>query len=601
MTQTISILIPSRKRVHRLGELLASLRATVPHDGIEVIVAVDEDDDTKAYFKLLTLEYADIKSKLLIGEKPKYLSTIYASMFKASSGDIICYCADDVRFETMNWDRYVRARFEREPVLLYYDADHSGLCPIHGFVSRIACERIGYLFPPGFEHGYIDQWLHRVYRKIDRCRGCREVVMDHVHWHRDPSLLDSTYRVRSMDISPDGKTCDDRDKELFEKSEAQMLADAAKLESLIESSRVADFIVCPKHPVTSRHPLYQSIVNHPPAGRRFDWDDGQWWAPPLACDGVGLSHEFCKEKSQLPWTSERVALIPTYPEYLCDRRQLVFVEDWATLMSPWVLNGKTASLDIDRMPHVEDMRTLAARESWLGVATHMKRTVDDVRQVLRSEKAHYVPLGLPMPKITRQRTDTLRLLWTNSIGGQPVNFKLRGGMECIIAFTELRDAGVDISLTILGMADRWRPGGVTWVGDGISDEELFKLHDEADVVLIPGVRIHSVAVARAMAHGCVVIGSDGWGYDEYITDGETGFLAKGQRGSWVDGVMREDYSQVPSLNETLVSDLVSKIKLLVEHPSLVDDMSKAARVAAEKLFSIDTRNKALDAVLPRKL
>jgi hypothetical protein len=145
--------------------------------------------------------------------------------------------ADDVTFATPGWDEIVREHFRRHHVSLLSDSshpDHPGNVPMHGFVSRKACEALGYLTPPCFEHGYTDRWLLDVYRRA----GAPVVFTDryhiaHHHWHAEPGVFDEVYRERSLAKDAAGLTCDDRDKLVYDNKADERQRDAEKLRRLL--------------------------------------------------------------------------------------------------------------------------------------------------------------------------------------------------------------------------------------------------------------------------------------------------------------------------------------------------------------------------------
>jgi len=139
----------------------------------------------------------------------------------------------------------------------------------------------------------------------------------------------------------------------------------------------------------------------------------------------------------------------------------------------------------------------------------------------------------------------------------------------------------------------------------ISEDQMNELHAEHDVMLIPGARIHSVTVARAMTYGMPIICSDGWGYKEFVQHGVTGFFAEGQNRltGWVRDVFREDYSKMPDLNEQLVRQVKQYMTKLITQRNPLENMSVQSSQSAAQQFSLGRRNEALkgilDSTLPR--
>lgn len=359
---------------------------------------------------------------------------------------------------------------------------------------------------------------------------------------------------------------------------------------------IVDFATGLTNPYTSRHPFYGFVYEHPPEGVEFRLDASSprpvnrayadRFCETCSAQGPALD-SFVHVKSSLP-DSDAPVIVPTYPEYLGPRKQFVWVEDWTTLLSPWVLNGRTGNWDMEKDPRVPVLRHWASRPEFGGVITHMHGTVEDVERLLCTDKVFYVPLALPMPEVRRERTGAVRFLFTNSFGGQPINMRLRGFNEVVQAFKALRKRGLRVDISVVDRA--------------VDDDELDELYRTHDVFLIPGCRIHSVAVARAMAWGMPVVCSDGWGYSQYVENGVNGLVAKGQWGvtTWTgeDGMLREDYASMPALNGTLVENLVKKMSKLAD-VNLLETLSRNARKYAERYFDVGRRNRMLSAILGR--
>lgn len=223
----ITILCPSRGRPHRLREMLDSVEDTVERpNGVEVIVGLDEDDPLKdEYYEAIDAARRPIAVWTHVGgPRPVYMSDVYNAMMAGPlfRGDVVCYCADDVQFGARGWDTYVQDAFKANPVLLLYDSGQDrDDCPIHGFVSKASCDALGFLFPTGYEHGYVDRWLWAVYRELRRNVWTPKVRMHHRHWHADRSGYDGTYEFRSVARDAEGRTCDDRDRIKFDSAETK--------------------------------------------------------------------------------------------------------------------------------------------------------------------------------------------------------------------------------------------------------------------------------------------------------------------------------------------------------------------------------------------
>jgi glycosyltransferase involved in cell wall biosynthesis len=130
------------------------------------------------------------------------------------------------------------------------------------------------------------------------------------------------------------------------------------------------------------------------------------------------------------------------------------------------------------------------------------------------------------------------------------------------------------------------------------------LQRESHIYLLPAARIHIVSVLQAMSYGQAVVVSDGWGMDEYVTDGVTGLMVKGRAGkvSWMDreaGLLREDYRPMYSPDPVVVEGLVEAVSRLIEERSLRKRLGRAARKDVETKYTVAQWNAALAAAFDK--
>ena len=118
---------------------------------------------------------------------------------------------------------------------------------------------------------------------------------------------------------------------------------------------------------------------------------------------------------------------------------------------------------------------------------------------------------------------------------------------------------------------------VTYRPAHVEEPELIKAIMDSDCVLLPSHRVHVHSILFPFSLGKPVIGSDGWGVDEYIIDGINGYRVKGIYGvtSWRDDLMREDYSKWPDTMPS-VDELACRMTILADEPEKIKSLSRAA-------------------------
>ncbi|HJZ57497.1 MAG TPA: glycosyltransferase [Gemmataceae bacterium] len=297
---------------------------------------------------------------------------------------------------------------------------------------------------------------------------------------------------------------------------------------------------------------------------------------------------------------------------------VIEIEDSNTLFYPFIANGKTAGVDVARSPYFAMVKAMLEDDACRGILTHMRSTAETLPTLFGSEviarKVSYVPLGVRPPKRwqTQDGGETINLLFTNSWHQNAEGFYLRGGLDVLEAFWILHERYPQLRLTIRSsipkLHDRhYRMLEQSWVRvinrftPARRMDELFR---ESHVYLLPAARIHIVSLLQAMSYGQAVVVSDGWGFDEFVTDGANGLVVRGRAGkvSWMDreaGLLREDYRPMFGPNPAVVEGLVEAVSRLVEDGSLRRRLGRAARRDIETKHTFPQWNAALKAALDR--
>ena len=235
---------------------------------------------------------------------------------------------------------------------------------------------------------------------------------------------------------------------------------------------------------------------------------------------------------------------------------IIEIEDATTLLLPFHMNGCTSRTPIRRSPYLAILKVLLESESCRGIITHMHRQ-PKLPKLFQSNvvaaKTCYISCGTSLPSAAQDQkaTDRLDLLFTCSWHQNPDSFFLRGGLDVVRAFETIHERYPHVRLTMrTGLpklnAHFRRVLEKCWVrviDRYLPDEEMDELMRSTTPVHFAAARIHVVSVLRAMAHGQVVVASDGWGFREYIEHNRNGMIVPGAYGkaSWMDdetGLMR---------------------------------------------------------------
>ena len=310
-----------------------------------------------------------------------------------------------------------------------------------------------------------------------------------------------------------------------------------------------------------------------------------------------------------------LAFLTSLPQTYGQHPWVIEIEDSTTLFFPFLPNGLTADLDIKASPYYSLVKVLLESESCRGILTHMRSTYETLPKLFGSdiitEKTHYAPLGVHLPERwqTQEESETINLLFTNSWHQQQVGFYLRGGLDVLEAFEILHERYPHLRLTLRTqlprLDDRYQrlieKSWIRVIDRFLPASELDELQRESHIYLLPSARIHIVSVLQAMAYGQVVVGSDGWGVDEYLEHDRTGLIVPGRAGtvSWMDesvGLLREDYSHLYATNPKVVCGIVDAVSRLAEDATLRRRLGHAARETVESRYNLTQWNASLKVV-----
>lgn len=296
------------------------------------------------------------------------------------------------------------------------------------------------------------------------------------------------------------------------------------------------------------------------------------------------------------------------------------IEDPTTLFYPLIQNGNTCGLDFRASPYFPVVKALLESDECRGIVTHMRSTARLVPALFQSDiirnKVSHRPLGVRLPAKSQKHDDRaddeVHLLFINSWCQVPENFFVRGGLDVLEAFAVLRTRYPQLRLTLRtalpALAHHYHhileSGWVRVINRFLSAEEMAELHANSHIFLLPAARVHIVSLLQAMSYGLAVVGSDGWGMQEYLRDGHNGLVVKGRYGkaSWADedaGVLREDYEPMYTADPAVVAGIVEAVSRLVEDRELRARIGRNARADVETKYTTAQWNQGLKEVFDR--
>jgi glycosyltransferase involved in cell wall biosynthesis len=343
--------------------------------------------------------------------------------------------------------------------------------------------------------------------------------------------------------------------------------------------------------------------------------------------GVGSSLRFLQSRhfqSQVLLGNYRGLVFLTSMPYTFGQNPWVIeIEDPTTLFYPLIVNGRTLDLRPAESPYFPVVKALLESDSCKGIVTHIKSTAEMVPALFKSDviakKVFYAPLGVKLPARWQRHdkaadTEEINLLFINSWHQIPENFYVRGGLDVLEAFAILRERYPQLRLTLRTalphLDDHYlriiEQGWVRVINRFLTAEEMAALHADSHIFLLPAARVHIVSLLQAMSYGLAVVGSDGWGIEEYLENERNGLVVKGRYGkaSWADreaGFLREDYETMHTPDPEVVQGIVEAVSRLVEDHELRRRLGRAARHDVETKYNLAQWNRGLKEALDRAL
>jgi glycosyltransferase involved in cell wall biosynthesis len=317
----------------------------------------------------------------------------------------------------------------------------------------------------------------------------------------------------------------------------------------------------------------------------------------------------------------RLVFLTSMPYTYGQNPWVIEIEDPITLFLPFIRNGVTSDLDVRKSPYLPIVKALLEAESCKAIVTHMRSTAALLPTLFDSEairrKVVYTPMGTQLPARwqrhePRPDDEPVHLLFINSWSQWPGSFFLRGGLDVLEAFAILRERYPQLQLTLRSsmppFAEHYNRilagGGVRVVNCFLTPEEMADLHADSHIFLLPAARIHIVSLLQAMSYGLAVVGTDGWGMEEYLEHERNGLVVKGRYGkvSWADeeaGLLREDYEPMYTPDPDVVQGIVDAVSRLVEDKELRARLGRCARADVETRYNMEQWNQGLKVAFDR--
>ena len=192
--------VTSRSRPQKLIETLDNIINNCFSDNYEIIVSLDEDDNTcnSLEFKdLLFNRYPNIK--VYYGISKSKVDAINRDMDKTSEWDILVNVSDDQRFLINGFDEIIRNDFKQnfpdlDGFIHYPDENAREILATMSIMGKPYYNRFGYIYHPEYVSLWCDNEAMQVAKILNKYIFINTLLFDHLHPTYKKAENDDQYR-----------------------------------------------------------------------------------------------------------------------------------------------------------------------------------------------------------------------------------------------------------------------------------------------------------------------------------------------------------------------------------------------------------------------
>jgi glycosyltransferase involved in cell wall biosynthesis len=245
-------------------------------------------------------------------------------------------------------------------------------------------------------------------------------------------------------------------------------------------------------------------------------------------------------------------------------------------------------------------------------------SIEGMRWEHLSDKMVVLPRAVHSKRFTRPQKRRIRILFLGSanLSGE---FAIRGGWDVLDVFSRIAKYREDVELILrsdvprkakLEFSSTFRTGRVRLLERPLSNQQLSMLFVSSDIFLFPCHYNNWLTILEAMSFGLPVVSLGVPGADEFIADGETGYLVREH------GTISSQYKGIPipvtarklsrkpegGLRSDVITELETKLLKLVDNDGLRTRMGNVAKMSIDSgKHSIYHRNEVLKSVFDQSV
>ena len=195
--EPITLIMPTRGRPNSALAAISSVLQTASQpERIKIIVCTDEDDPQG-----LTLSAPNIRH--LTGPRKRFIEWINRAIELPVTG-WVGWLADDIRFQTQNWDAILRSH--NELVVYGWDGYQNEKMATHPFIRCELPNALGFLLPESLIHGCADLFIEGIAKAVGSLAYDPLLRTEHLHPDSGKAATDETYNDAALVWPKDRET-----------------------------------------------------------------------------------------------------------------------------------------------------------------------------------------------------------------------------------------------------------------------------------------------------------------------------------------------------------------------------------------------------------
>ncbi len=282
-------------------------------------------------------------------------------------------------------------------------------------------------------------------------------------------------------------------------------------------------------------------------------------------------------------------------------------------LSPFALAGNDYDLFIKNRKKLESSLASPYCKKIIVHTNEAKKTMEKYfsSEVLKKVIKINPAIPIKSKKINTNKKD-VTFLFMGSINN-PEEFLIKGGLETLETFKVLDEKYKNVKLIVKcrvpeEIKKKFTSKNISYIDGRLTVEELDKVYEQSDVLIMPGYCYFVMAYLEAFSHNMPIIALDTYGVAEFIADGKNGYIVKPsdkipiQSERYPPNMKSKEFLKaIMDGDERVISDLAAKASKLIESPELLMKMKKECQKLMKEKYSFENKRAILKEIFDEAL